>query len=234
MVRLDDGSIEDLMEVVGREMEAEDHALVHQDENFLLWLAKDLRSGLSGDERSKDERAAAEFATRALNRIAVRRAEKELPLRQLRERPAAVIATVAQALSAASSDHCATLLDLAVAAGEGREIWDEPCDSWLELPDDISSGRYVALRIAGDSMTPVLRPREVILLDLDSVPRIDDLIVARLPDHSHVVKRVASIKEGQIELASFNPEYESIFVPHSPSPVVGTVIARFTSTTSEG
>jgi phage repressor protein C with HTH and peptisase S24 domain len=77
-------------------------------------------------------------------------------------------------------------------------------------------------------MTPVLRPREVILLDLDSVPRVDDLIVARLPDQSHVVKRVASIKEGRIELASFNPAYESIFVSHNPSPVVGTVIARFT------
>jgi phage repressor protein C with HTH and peptisase S24 domain len=228
MVRLDDRSIEDLMEVVGRQIESEDHELEYQDEKFLLWLAKDLRSGLNGDERWKDEHAAAEFAARALNRNAVRRAEKELPLRNLRERPARVIATVSQALPAASSDHCATILDLAVAAGEGREIWDEPCDSWLELPDDIPSGRYLALRVACDSMTPVLRPREVILLDLDSVPRIDDLIVARLPDQSHVVKRVASIRDGQIELASFNPEYESIFVPRSPSPVVGTVIARFT------
>jgi phage repressor protein C with HTH and peptisase S24 domain len=77
-------------------------------------------------------------------------------------------------------------------------------------------------------MTPVLEPREVILIQLDATPRIDDLIVARLPDHSHVVKRVASIREGRIELASFNPDYESIFVPRNPSPVVGTVIARFT------
>lgn len=228
MVRLDDRSMEDLMAAVGRQIEAEDHELAHQDERFLLWLAKDLRSGLSSDERLKNERDSTQFAARALARIAVRRAEKDLPLRKLRERPASVIATVAQALPAASTNRCATILDLAVAAGEGREIWDEPCDSWLELPQDIPSGRYVALRVAGDSMTPVLRPREVILLDLDSVPRVDDLIVARLPDQSHVVKRVASIKEGRIELASFNPAYESIFVPHNPSPVVGTVIARFT------
>jgi SOS-response transcriptional repressor LexA len=228
MVRLDDQSVDDLMVVTGREIESQDHELAYQDERFLLWLARDLRSGLSSNERSKDEGDAMGFASRALTRIAVRRAEKDLPLRKLRERPASVIATVAQALPAASSDHCATMLDLAVAAGEGREIWDEPCDSWLELPDDIPSGRYVALRVAGDSMTPVLRSREVILIQLDAVPRIDDLIVARLPDQSHVVKRVASIKEGRIELASFNPEYESIFVPRSPSPVVGTVIARFT------
>jgi SOS-response transcriptional repressor LexA len=216
------------MAIAGREIESQDYELAYQDEKFLAWLARDLRSGLTGDERLKDQRAASEFAARALRRIAVRRADKDLPLRKLRERPAGVIATVAQALPAASSDRCATILDLAVAAGEGREIWDEPCDSWLELPDDIPSGRYVALRVAGDSMTPVLRPREVILLELDSAPRIDDLVVARLPDQSHVVKRVASIKEGRIELASFNPAYESIFVPHSPSPVVGTVIARFT------
>jgi SOS-response transcriptional repressor LexA len=228
MVRLDDQSVDDLMVVTGREIESQDHELAYQDERFLLWLARDLRSGLSSNDRSKDESDAMGFASRALTRIAVRRAEKDLPLRKLRERPASVIATVAQALPAASSDHCATMLDLAVAAGEGREIWDEPCDSWLELPDDIPSGRYVALRVAGDSMTPVLRSREVILIQLDAVPRIDDLIVARLPDQSHVVKRVASIKEGRIELASFNPEYESIFVPRSPSPVVGTVIARFT------
>jgi phage repressor protein C with HTH and peptisase S24 domain len=228
MERLDDRSIEDLMSVVGREIEKEDNDLVYQDERFLLWLAKDLRNGQSRDERSKDERDATQFARRALNRLAVRRAERDLPPRKLRERVAPMSATVSQALSAAASERCATILDLAVAAGEGREIWDEPCDRWLELPDDVPSGRYVALRVAGDSMTPVLGSREVILVQLDAAPRVDDLIVARLPDQSHVVKRVASIETRRIELASFNPEYESIFVPRDPSPVVGTVIARFT------
>jgi phage repressor protein C with HTH and peptisase S24 domain len=42
------------------------------------------------------------------------------------------------------------------------------------------------------------------------------------------VKRVASIKEGRIELASFNPEYDPIFISREASSVVGTVIARFT------
>jgi SOS-response transcriptional repressor LexA len=36
------------------------------------------------------------------------------------------------------------------------------------------------------------------------------------------------MKGSTMELASFNPEYESIFVAREPSPVVGTVIARFT------
>jgi SOS-response transcriptional repressor LexA len=228
MIRYDDASMGELMGIVGREIESEDHDLAYQDERFLLWLTNDLRHGLSRDERSKDERDAADFARRALTRMSVRKAERALPRRKLRERAASVIATVAQAIQSASSERCATMLDLAVAAGEGREIWDEPCDRWLELPDDIPSSRYVALRVAGDSMTPVLGPREVILIHLDATPRIDDLVVARLPDQSHVVKRVASIREGKMELASFNPQYEPIFVARDRSSVVGTVIARFT------
>jgi len=228
MARIDDRSLDELMSAVGREAELADHELLYQDERFLSWLAMDLRSGSDSGQLANDEREAAEFARRALTRLKVRVAEKRLPLRQLRERAASLNATLAHSIPAASRERCATILDLAVAAGGGRELWDEPCDRWLELPDDVPAGRYVALRVAGDSMSPVLGQREVILIDLDSAPRVDDLVVARLGDQSHVVKRVASMKGTTIELASFNPEYESIFVARDPSPVVGTVIARFT------
>ncbi|HEY1953215.1 MAG TPA: S24 family peptidase [Gemmatimonadaceae bacterium] len=228
MARFDDRTLEELMAAVGKEAELADHDLAHQDERFLFWLANDLRAGLDLEQRFSDERAAAEFAQRVVTRLEVRSAERRLPLRQLRERGASVRATLAHAVPAASRERCATILDLAVAAGSGRELWDEPCDRWLELPDDVPSGRYVALRVAGDSMAPVLGPREVILIELDASPRVDDLVVARLPDQSHVVKRVASMKGSTIELASFNRDYESIFVSRDPSPVVGTVIARFT------
>ena len=228
MVSFDDRAINDLMSAVGREAELTDDDLALQDERFLYWLANDLRAGLDQDQRSKDERDAGEFARRALTRLKVRVAEKRLPRRKLKERAASIRATLAHSIPAASRERCATILDLAVAAGGGRELWDEPCDRWLELPEDVPSGRYVALRVAGDSMAPVLGSREVILIELDATPRVDDLIVARLPDQSHVVKRIASMKGSTIELASFNPEYESIFVARDPSPVVGTVIARFT------
>lgn len=228
MASFDDRVIDDLMARVGRETELSDNELNYQGEQFLLWLANDLRNGLDREQRSQDERDANEFARRAVTRFQVRLAEKRLPRRQLRERSATVNATLAHAIPAASRERCATILDLAVAAGSGRELWDEPCDRWLELPDDVPSGRYVALRVSGDSMAPVLGPREVILIQLDVTPRVDDLVVARLPDQSHVVKRVAAMKGATMELASFNPEYESIFVAREPSPVVGTVIARFT------
>jgi phage repressor protein C with HTH and peptisase S24 domain len=224
----DDGAIDVLMSAVGRESESADENLIYQDERFLFWLANDLRSGLDHDQRSRDQREAIDFARRTLTRLKVRLAEKRLPRRQLKERAASIRATLAHSVPAASRERCATILDLAVAAGAGRELWDEPCDRWLELPEDLPSARYVALRVAGDSMAPVLGPREVILIQLDAAPRVDDLIVARLPDQSHVVKRVASMSGRTMELASFNPEYESIFVARDPSPVVGTVIARFT------
>jgi len=228
MARFDDGSLDILMSALGRESESADENLSYQDERFLFWLANDLRAGLDHDQRSRDGREAIEFARRTINRLQVSLAEKRLPRRQLRERAASIRATLAHAVPAASRERCATILDLAVAAGAGRELWDEPCDRWLELPDDVPSARYVALRVAGDSMAPVLDEREVILIQLDATPRVDDLVVARLPDQGHVVKRVASMKGSTMELASFNPEYESIFVAREPSPVVGTVIARFT------
>ncbi|HJQ12397.1 MAG TPA: S24 family peptidase [Gemmatimonadaceae bacterium] len=228
MISDSDRSIYECMAVVGRNIESQDEQLAFQDEKFLSWLAGDLREDLNTEERTQDELDATDFARRALIRLAVRRADRALPRRPLRERTAPIAATIEQSADVAKANRCATLLDLAVAAGQGREIWDEPCDRWLELPDDISSGRYVALRVAGDSMTPVLCPREVILIQLDSTPRVDDLVVARLPDQSHVVKRIASIKDSSIELASFNPDYRPIFVAREPSPVVGTVIARFT------
>ena len=228
MISDSDRSIYECMAVVGREIESRDSQLAFQDEKFLSWVARDLREGSTTEERTQDELDAADFARRALTRFAVRRADRALPRRPLRERSAPIAATISQSAGIAGANGCATLLDLAVAAGEGMEIWDEPCDRWLELPEDISPGRYVALRVAGDSMTPVLCPREVILIQLDSTPRVDDLVVARLPDQSHVVKRIASIEDGSIELASFNPDYRPIFVARDPSPVVGTVIARFT------
>jgi SOS-response transcriptional repressor LexA len=219
----------DVMRRVGRRIEQTDNDLLYQDERFLQWVADDLRAAMTMHEKQRDEVLAESFARRVSARVAGRKATNVLPRLRLRERAAPVTATVAQSLSVAGRYRCATLLDLAVAAGVGREIWDEPCDRWLELPENVPAGRYVALKVSGDSMVPVLEQRDVILIQLDTTPRVDDLIVARLPDHSHVVKRVASIRNGKLELASFNPVYEPVFVSRDdPSSVVGTVIARFT------
>ena len=229
MNTIDERVADGLMRHVARRIEQSGSGLDYQDEEFLSWLAVDLRAEMTMAERRRDEIMAEAFAQRVVAKVAERRAKRILRRLPLRERAAPVTETVSQSLAVASRYRCATLLDLAVAAGAGREIWDEPCDRWLELPDDVPAGRYVALKVAGDSMVPVLDQRDVILIQLDTTPRVDDLIVARLPDQSHVVKRVASIRNGKLELASFNPSYAPVFVSRDdPSSVFGTVIARFT------
>jgi len=227
-MRYDEELVDELMRLVAAEIELSEDGVTTLDERLLSWIGEDVRAGRSGDERARDEISAEAFAQRAPLCIAARRAERMLPLRELRHRAAPVVATVSKAIVESSRQRCATILDLAVAAGTGRELWEESCEAWLELPDDIEpSERYLALRVSGDSMSPVLMSRDVILIKLDASPAIDDLIVARIRDQGYVVKRVASIKNGRVELSSFNPHYKSVFVVRDRSSILGTVIARF-------
>ena len=228
MIRYDEDLIDELMRLVAAEIEVADGERSYRDERFLCWLAEDLRAGMSGAEKTKDECDAKLFARRAVARVAAHRAGVRLPYRELRYRGAPVVAIVSRALGNAAKESCATMLDLAVAAGHGRELWEEPCEEWLELPDDISaSDRYLAMRVSGDSMSPVLEQRDVILIKLGGVPAIDDLVVARVPDQGYVVKQVTSLKNGRVELASFNPRYKSMVIPRDRSSILGIVIARF-------
>lgn len=224
----DENLIDELMRLVAREIEVSSSQAASSDESFLAWVARDLRDGMSGDERKTDEVKASAFAKRSSARTAARRTERGLPQRELRHRAAPVIATVSLAVRESARHGCATLLDLAVAAGPGRELWEENCEEWLELPEDIPpSEHYLALRVSGDSMSPVLEPRDVILIKLDGSPAVNDLVVARIPDQGYVVKHVASIRNGHIELSSFNPHYKSAFVSRTRASILGTVIARF-------
>ena len=223
----DNESLDELMRLVGAEIDAQSEALPLNEE-LLTWLASDLRQAQSADERRRDELAASAFAKRAVRRLSIQRAEKALPIRELRYRAAPIVAAVALSMEEASRERCATILDLAVAAGTGRALWDEPCEEWLELPSDIPpSPRYLALRVSGDSMSPVLEKSDVILMKLDASPAIDDLVVAKIPDEGYVVKRFAGMKSGRVELASFNPAFDILSIPRNRLTLLGTVIARF-------
>jgi SOS-response transcriptional repressor LexA len=227
-MRYDEELVDDLMRLVAAEIEVARKRSAAIDDRLLSWVRDDLRAGMTAAEGVRDELSASAFARRATARIAARRAEKALPLRELRHRAAPVVATVSRSLIESSRERCATILDLAVAAGAGRELWEESCEQWLELPEDIEpSERYLALRVSGDSMLPVLESRDVILIKLDASPAVDDLVVARIPDQGYVVKRVASIRNGRLELSSFNPHYGPLFVVRHRSSILGTVIARF-------
>lgn len=227
-MRYDEHLVDELMRLVAADLEVRERANTYRSDRFLLWLASDLRLCMSGEERARDELDASAFAKRTSARIAARRAEKKLPRRELRHRAAPVVASVAESLSLSAREGCASLLDHAVAAGAGRDLWDEPCEHWLELPEDIPpSDRYVALKVAGDSMAPVLEPADVILLKLGAPPAVDELVVARVPEQGYVVKYVSAVGENRIELRSFNPDYAAVVIPRSNHAIVGTVLARF-------
>jgi hypothetical protein len=193
---------------------------------FLDWLAYDLRARQGPGERWSDERVA-QLADRIQSRV---RAES-LPVRRVSGAPdarrAAVSGTVAAVLDQAASVGCAPLLDLAIAAGAGRELWDEECESWVAVPPDVGRGRYVALTVSGDSMTPLMHSGDVVLVKLGGVAARDSVVVARRPDDGYVVKRVGRLRNSSVELLSLNPDFPPISVPRTEQSIVGTVVMRW-------
>jgi phage repressor protein C with HTH and peptisase S24 domain len=229
MTQSDEQALDHMMRMVGRELERRDDELRWQDEPLLRWLADDLQAGLSRAERERDEGAATAFAHALLERRAVDRARERFPARELRYREAATVSSIAEAVPMAGAARCAAVLDLAAAAGAGRELWDDPCDTWLELPPDVPNGKHVSIRVEGDSMEPVLKSGDLILVKLDVVPVVDDLVLARRPNAGFVVKRVSAITPREVELSSFNADYPPFTMRRGSTSILGTVIARFST-----
>jgi phage repressor protein C with HTH and peptisase S24 domain len=113
---------------------------------------------------------------------------------------------------------------LAVAAGLGRDLWDELCDTWIELPDNVPSGRYIALQVSGDSMAPLMHTGDTILVRLGVPLRKDAVIVARHPEDGYVCKVVQRIRSATIELASIDPTRPPVIIPRDDRLIVGMVV----------
>jgi SOS-response transcriptional repressor LexA len=222
---LDDASVDELLHALGRLMYEEHPALLEEDPRFMNWLATDLRRRPpeKGDwDVGRVTRVRRRIIERALaERCGVDDGGRAPALREVSA------ATVAQSIDDASHARCAPWTPLAAAAGEGRELWDEECDRWVELPPRIETGRYVALQVAGDSMTPLFHAGDTILVRLGSEVRRDSVIVARRPDSGYVVKRVGQVVGPRIELLSLNPAYGPVFVQRAAGAVLGTVVMRW-------
>ena len=89
--------------------------------------------------------------------------------------------------------------DAGLPAGEG---WEE-----VAFPGMAEAGCY-ALEISGDSMTPVYRDGDRIVVTPVSEPRRGDRVVVKTVDGEVLAKEVARITARTLELASLNPEYE--------------------------
>ena len=220
--------VKDLLVRLGgdRAMERMD-PLDPSESRFLEWYAREARLTLSvGDRRTLDG-GAERFVRAVQSRRAVHRSRVREVAAEPESAPAWEEGTLSQVLPSAARARHAPVLDLSVAAGAGRELWDEPCDRWIPLPEGSPDGRYVALRVTGDSMVPLLHDGDTILVKLGDELVPDAVVVARVPDGGYVVKRVGGIAGSRVELTSLNADYPPVVIARDPSLVLGTVLLRW-------
>jgi hypothetical protein len=199
-------------ESIGRALLSDPMHPAWSDARFVEWLASEAREGARRAWRvSAAERRARGDAMMA-------RAQA----RRLRVAQAGVAPIVNDARI--GDRRRAAVVELGIAAGVGRELWDEPAEAWVELPNDAPAGEYLALRIVGDSMAPLMHTGDTVLVRRGGDVQRDTVVVARHPEDGYVCKRVRRIRREAIELASLAPGRPAIVIPRDPRLIVGTVM----------
>ena len=216
-----------LIQWFGRHLYQKNPGVLEEDPRFMNWLTRDLRRR----PPAPDDWSATKIR-RTRQRILERAWAERCGITDVEATPRArdvIGMPLGISIDEAARAGCTAWTSLAAAAGEGRELWDEECERWLELPPTLvaGGGRFLALRVAGDSMTPLFHDGDTILVRLGPAVRRDSVIVARRPDNGYVVKRVGRVRGRAIELLSLNPAYEPIVVQRDPNTVLGTVIMRW-------
>jgi phage repressor protein C with HTH and peptisase S24 domain len=89
-------------------------------------------------------------------------------------------------------------------AGAG---WDE-----VELPSTADANAY-ALAISGESMEPVYRAGDKVIVSPAAPVRVGDRVVARTREGAVMAKELARRTAGRIELASLNPAFPELRFP---------------------
>lgn len=189
-------------------------------DEFHEWLARDARAGQRSGERRATEARAERFA---------RRMQALVLARHLGVTAASSAPVVHEFRpEGAVPDGFVPWPELGVAAGVGRELWDEPCERWIELPRAVATGhKYVALTVSGSSMEPALHAGDVVLVSVGASVRRDSIVVARRPEEGYVVKAVGRLSRRVIELRSLNPEFATFSIPREDALIVGTVVMRW-------
>lgn len=204
------------------EMDRSDSPL-YTDPHIVAWLDAEVNS----PERS-GEGWPADRVHRAAARVRAKVEARRLRMRAIAGPPALrtppILGTIPQVIDKAVASSAVPYLELSAAAGVGRDLWDEVCDSWVELPEDVPPGRHIAIRVTGESMIPLMHTGDTLLVRLDTEVVRNTVVLARLPDAGYVVKRVQRVTTSQLELASLNPDFPTISVVRDEQTVIGTVI----------
>jgi SOS-response transcriptional repressor LexA len=194
-----------------------------EDPRFAAWLAG---QGVLGAELLSPTEV------KALSRRIVADLEGDrlgvlMPTRVPEPRPLDHAGPVSGVIEEAVARHESALVDLDVAAGAGRELWDVECELCIPLPAELPRGRHLALRVSGESMEPLVHAGDVIVIRLGIDVTRDTVIVARGPDDGYVVKRVGRASRRSIELLSLNPAFPPLHIPRVANVVLGTVVLRW-------
>jgi SOS-response transcriptional repressor LexA len=205
-------------EVIGRELASDPNHPMWEDRRFLEWLAVEARSRDRVTRRMSD----ASFVRRGEELMA--RAHARLLRVERRGSARLVPAAPTHEGRGSRRERPAPVIELGIAAGVGRELWDERVEAWVEVPPELPSGDYLALKIVGESMTPLMHTGDTVLVRVGSEVQRDTVIVARHPDDGYVCKRVSRLRRGEIELSSLEPGRPLITIPRDPRLILGTVL----------
>ena len=120
-------------------------------------------------------------------------------------------------------------LDIGASAGPGAlAASEEPFDAfrfsarWLR-EQGLSAAQLSAITVEGDSMEPLLRDGDEILVDRSPHAFRDGVHVVRLGD-TLMVKRVASAGQGRLSLLSQNLAYPPVEVAAEELEIIGRVV----------
>jgi phage repressor protein C with HTH and peptisase S24 domain len=119
------------------------------------------------------------------------------------------------------------VIGLAQAGAEG--YFDDagfPCGgSWedVRIPGELDDNVY-ALEIAGDSMDPVLRAGDKVLVAPNATVRRGDRVVVKTNAGEVMAKELRKLTDTVVELISLNPEYENRSLARRDIQWIGRII----------
>lgn len=211
-----------LLDLIGLVERERPDSAAYDDPRFLAWLAKE------GDEHELlDDATIRMTARRVVAALHGEQSQVRLVRGAVPEERVGISGPTSEMVEELTAGRRAAYLDLRVAAGAGRALWDAECESCVPLPDDVPSGRYLALRVDGESMVPLMCPGDVVLVRLGADIAPGSVIVARGLDDGYVVKRVGRVSKRQLELLSLNPAFAPMQVARRTNTVLGTVVLRW-------
>lgn len=113
-------------------------------------------------------------------------------------------------INEAKDSHGVRMVPLfeAVSAGTGA-FADSNVIDYIPIPEDLKGNLY-AVKVRGDSMTPLIMDGDILIVDKDSRVQNMDTVIATVNGDDGFVKRLARYTTG-IALVSNNPAYPPLY-----------------------